>query len=350
MARSTSSARAGGAPTIADVARAAGVSAMTVSRVINRDPKVREETRRRVAEAIRRLDYVPNPAARVLAGGARTRIGLIYGNPSSAYLSQVLLGCLAEASRTDVQLMLENCAHGYDPARLVEHLVAARIDGVVLPPPFCDAPDLVERLLAAGLPIVQLATGAPAPSAFAVCIDDAAAAAGMARVLIARGHRRIGFIVGAANQTASARRLNGYRAALAEAGLPCDDALIVQGDYSYGSGLAAADALLDLAVPPTAIFASNDDMAAAAIAAAHRRRLDVPGQLSVCGFDDTPLATTILPTLSTVRQPVADMAQASVELLAAAAQGLRLGQPLAPEHRVLPHTIIERRSVASIHR
>lgn len=340
--------RVGVAPTISDVADAAGVSAMTVSRVINRDARVRDETRERVDAAIARLNYIPNPAARVLAGAVRTRIGLVYGNPSSAYLSEVLLGCLAEASRADVQLMLENCVQGYDAAGMVDHLRATHIDGVVLPPPFCDAPDLVDRLLAAGLPIVQLATGAPVDGAFAVTVDDAAAAADMTRSLIAKGHRRIGFIVGAANQTTSTRRLNGYRASLAEAGIPCDDALIAQGDFSYGSGLIAADTLLRLASRPTAIFASNDDMAAAVIATAHRRHLDVPGDVSVCGFDDTPLATTILPTLTTVRQPVADMAQAAVALLAEAARRLRAGRRPEPECRVLPHAIIERQSVAAI--
>ena len=127
--------------------------------------------------------------------------------------------------------------------------------------------------------------------------------------LIGLGHRRIGFIVGSANQTASALRREGYCAALAAAGIAELPELIRQGDFTYRSGLARANALLDLADPPTAIFASNDDMAAAVVAAAHWRHLDVPRDLSVCGFDDTAMATTILPELTTVRQPIAEMAQ-----------------------------------------
>jgi LacI family transcriptional regulator len=339
--------RAGTAPTLSDVARAAGVSAMTVSRVINKDARVRPETRERVDAAIAALNYAPNPAARVLAGAAQTRIALIWGNPSRGYLSEVLLGALSEASRSDAQLILENCADGQVPAAIIERAVARRLDGVLLPPPFCDDPALVGALLAGGVPVAVLATGAPAKDAFAVTIDDAQAAADMTRHLIRTGHRRIGFIVGDPAQTASARRLEGYRLALGEAGLPVDEALIAQGDFSYRSGLASAEQLLAASLAPTAIFASNDDMAAAAIAVAHRRHLEVPEQLTVCGFDDTALATTISPELTTVRQPVAQMAQAAVEMLIAAARRRRLGQPAPPEWRVFPHEIVRRRSDAA---
>lgn len=319
---------------------------MTVSRVINRDEAVRPQTRERVEAAIAALNYAPNSAARVLAGAARTRIALVYGNPSAAYLSEVLLGGLAMASRNDVQLLLENCEAGVDPADIAGRAVERRLDGVILPPPFCDMAGLVAELLAGGVPTVLLASGAPAPGCFAVTIDDVQAAADMTRHLISLGHRRIGFIVGAANQTASAKRLEGYQRALREAGLPQDERLIAQGDFSYRSGLAAADQLLGASPAPSAIFASNDDMAAAVVAAAHRRRLEVPGDLSVCGFDDTALATTISPELTTVRQPVAEMAQAAVELLTTAARRRRLGQDAPAEQRLFRHAIIRRRSDA----
>jgi len=338
--------RAGAAPTLNDVAKAAGVSPMTVSRVINKDGAVREETRERVEAAVAALNYSPNSAARVLAGAAQTRIALVYGNPSAAYLSEVLVGGLAMASRRDVQLLLENCEDGVDPADLASRAIARRLDGVILPPPFCDVTELVAELLAGGVATVLMASGAPAEGCFAVTIDDVQAAADMTRHLISLGHHRIGFIIGNTNQTASAKRLEGYRLALAEAGLPQDDGLIAQGDFSYRSGMAAAEQLLDVSPPPSAIFASNDDMAAAVVAVAHRRRLDVPDQLSVCGFDDTALATTISPELSTVRQPVADMAQAAVDMLTSAARRRRLGHDAQAEQRLFPHRIIRRQSDA----
>jgi len=320
---------------------------MTASRVINKDANVRPETRERVNAAIAALNYAPNSAARLLAGAARTRIALLYGNPSAAYLSEVLLGCLSEASRSDVQLMLVRCDDGLDPTAVAARVLADRPDGVILPPPFCDVPEIVERLLSAGIATVVLATGAPAAGAYGVTIDDALAAAEMTRHLLGLGHRRIGFIGGAANQTASARRLEGYRLALREAGLPADEALVAQGDFSYRSGLVAAGQLLAVSPRPTAIFASNDDMAAAAVAAAHRLHLEVPGDLSVCGFDDTALATTISPELSTVRQPVAEMAQAAVEMLAIAARRRRHGETAAPERRLFRHEIVRRQSDAA---
>ena len=332
---------------MSDVARAAGVSPMTVSRVINKDANVRAETRERVDAAITALNYAPNSAARLLAGAARTRIALVYGNPSAAYLSEVLLGCLSEASRSDVQLLLANCEDSLEPEEVAARVLANRPDGVILPSPFCDAPGVVARLLADGVAVTALASGAPPQGASAVTIDDREAAVEMTRHLLDLGHRRIGFIGGARNQVASIRRLEGYRQALDDAGLPVDEALIVPGDFTYRSGLTAADRLLDLAARPTAIFASNDDMAAAVVAAAHRRRLDVPDDLSVCGFDDTALATTISPELTTVHQPVAEMAQAAVEILAAGARARRQGREAAPEVRLFRHEIVRRQSDAA---
>jgi len=339
--------RAGTAPTLSDVARAVGVSPMTVSRVINKDGAVRAETRERVMSAISALNYAPNSAARVLAGAARTRIALIYVNPSSAYLSEVLVGCLAEAGHSDVQLLLEQWSDCGAEAG-ARRLAASGIDGVILPAPMCDDAGIAALMRAAGVPTVALATGLPDAHDFAVAIDDAGAAADMTRYLIARGHRRIGFIAGDPGASSSARRRHGHVQALRDAGLPTEPALIAQGDFSYRSGLAAAELLLALATPPTAIFASNDDMAAAVVAAAHRRHLDVPRQLSVCGFDDTALATSISPELTTVRQPVAAMAQAAVEILASAARRRRSGQPAGGERRLFQHSLVERESVGAM--
>ena len=336
--------RAGSAPTLSDVARAAGVSPMTVSRVINKDSAVREQTRERVEAAVVALNYAPNTAARVLAGAAQIRFALVYGNPSVAYLSEVLVGGLDMATRGDVQLLLENGHDDAEPAGIARRVIARGLDGVILPAPFCDRPELIAELLAADIPTAMIASGAPDANCISVSIDDVQASADMTRHLIGLGHRRVGFVVGNPNQTASAKRLRGYRLAMGQAGLDVDESLIAQGDFSYRSGLAAAEQLLDAAVRPTAIFASNDDMAAAAVAVAHRRRLEVPGDLSVCGFDDTALATTLSPELTTVRQPAADMARAAVEMLTTAVRQRRLGKMSPQEHRLFAHQIMRRES------
>ena len=160
-----------------------------------------------------------------------------------------------------------------------------------------------------------LATERCGAGQLAVAMDDRRAAVEMMRHLLALGHRRIGFVTGNDNLSASARRLEGYRDALRDAALPVDDRLVAAGSFTYRSGLEAADRLLGLADPPSAIFASNDDMAAAAVAIAHRYALDVPRDLTVVGFDDTPLATTIWPELTTIRQPIADMTRLAVHKL-----------------------------------
>lgn len=322
---------------------------MTVSRVINRDQNVRPATREQVTSAIGALNYTPNAAARTLAGAVRTRIALLYGNPSAAYLSEVLVGSLEEASRSDVQLVLLKSEDG-DIGKIIRRLVKHGLDGVILPPPFCDLPKLASALRAARVPAVAFATASPDKDMFAVAIDDAEAAREMTSHLIRLGHQRIGFIIGNANQTASAKRLEGYKLALKKAGIAYSSDLIAKGDFTYRSGLRAAQKLLRAMPRPTAIFASNDDMAAATVAAAHAQHLDVPQDLTVCGFDDTALATTISPALTTIRQPIAEMAQTAVAMLASANRSLRQGGAVTIEHQLFAYEIIRRKSDATLKR
>lgn len=313
--------RAHRGPTVADVARTAGVSAMTVSRVVNDEAGVAADTRDRVMAAVRALGYVPNQAARSLAGGRQCRFVLLYDNPSAAWLSELLVGCLDQASAQNAQLLVERCDMVTGPADIVARLAAHRIDGVILPPPLCDNPALLEALNKAGMPTVQVATGEPSPLACSVAIDDEAAAYRMTSYLVSLGHRRIGLISGNTNQTASPLRRAGFERALAEAGIALDPALVADGDFSWHSGFVAAETLLALHAPPSAIFACNDDMAAAAIAVAHRLGRDVPRDLSVCGFDDTAMATSVWPELTTIRQPLGEMARRATSLLAQALEG-----------------------------
>jgi LacI family transcriptional regulator len=315
---------------------------MTVSRVINGETNVRPATRDRVNAAITALRYKPNPAARSLAGAPLTRIGLLYSNPSPAYLSELLFGSLDQASRIGVQLIVEKCELGDHEIEVARHLMDTGVDGIMLPSPLSDSPRLIEEIAAEGLPAVVVGSGAPSDKMLAVSIDEHAASVAMMRHIIALGHRRIGFIVGSPAQAASAQRLDGYVEALAEAGLPNDPALVAQGQFTYRSGMAAAEQLLDLADRPTAIFASNDDMAAATVAVAHRRGLDVPADLTVCGFDDTTLATAIWPELTTIRQPIAEMSRASLDLLVSAIRH----QSHEATHQLLDFELVRRQSDA----
>jgi LacI family transcriptional regulator len=329
--------------TIHDVARFAGVSPMTVSRVINGEKNVRESTREVVNAAIKELNYAPNPAARSLAGADLVRIGLLYSNPSAAYLSEFLVGSLDQCSRGNIQLIVEKC----DDERAemaATRLVAAGVDGIILPPPLCDNAAVISALAEANVPAVAVATGKPPADVSAVRIDDFAAAQAMTRHLIGLGHRRIGFIKGHPNQTASRQRLEGYLAALAEAELPEPGDLVAPGYFTYRSGFEAAEKLVALVPPVTAIFASNDDMAAASIAVAHRRGLDVPRDLTVVGFDDSALATTVWPELTTIRQPIAEMSRQAVTLLADEIRSRRAGEKAQHPHALQDYTLIRRQS------
>ena len=336
-----------GVATIKDVARKARVSPMTVSRVLNGRSNVRESTRAEVNAAISELSYMPNLAARSLAGLQPVRIGLLYSNPSAAYLSEFLVGSLDYASRANVQIVVEKCGAGEQAEEAARQLLRSGIDGIILPPPLCDSLPLLELLREAKTLAVTVASGHPAPGFSAVSIDDRRAAFEMTRHIAALGHQRIGFIVGNPDQTASERRLVGYRDALDSVGLPYAEELVVQGLFTYRSGLDMAEQLFEIASPPSAIFASNDDMAAATVAVAHRRGFDVPNDLTVCGFDDTALATTIWPELTTIHQPIIDMSLAAVELLIKEIRGLRAGRREAPRHVQLNFQLVRRQSDAA---
>ena len=331
--------------TIADVARRAGVSPMTVSRVVNRPASVAEPRRLLVLQAIEALHYSPNQAARALAGGKPVRLALFYDNPSTAYLSTFLLGSLEAAQRQHAQLMVIKCRAGAEK-RAVAEVQAVGAQGILLPPPLCDSPKLHQLIRQAGLSAVSVAGGARFADTPSFRIDDFAAAAAMTRHLIKLGHRRIGFICGSPDQMASAERSRGYRWALAKAGIELDETLMAQGLFTYRSGLVTCDSLLKLSDPPTAVFASNDDMAAAAVSVAHRRHLDVPDDLTVCGFDDTDLARSIWPELTTVRQPISDMARAATELLIELARGRRRPTEAEAPITEFPFSLVRRESDA----
>ena len=344
--RKRSARRSNTAPTIADVARAAKCSPMTVSRVINGEQNVRDNTREQVLAAIEELKYVPNRAARSLAGGTQLRIALLFDNPSSSYLSEFLMGALEEASRRDVYLVVQSLETVPQSNELIRKLIEGGIGGFILPPPLCDDQQVLNQIREAGAIAVAVGPGKATGSHGAVLIDEFQAAFDMTRHIIGLGHEHIGFIIGNPEQVASGRRLEGFREAMKSAGLEIAEDLIAQGQFTYRSGMVAAEKLLGARERPTAIFASNDDMAAATVAMAHRRHLDVPNDITVCGFDDTELARSIWPELTTIRQPIREMTAQAVSMIAKVHKTGARPKSGKDDQVTMPYKLIRRNSDA----
>lgn len=314
----------------------------TVSRVLNDEPNVLPQMRERVLAAVQALNYRPNLYARSLARSRSSLLGLVYYASSAGFVAGVQLGATARCRDLGYHLVVEPLEDGGEWRRHLEHMVAAlRPDGVILAPPACDDEAVRAVVSATQTPCVLISPGRDAGTLGQVSMDDESAAAQMTAHLLALGHRRIGFVAGDPAQAAAPRRLAGYRRALAEAGLAADPALVMPGDFTFRGGLDSAERLLSLPQPPSAIFAANDEMAMAAVFAAQRRGLRVPADLSVAGFDDSPFASLVWPPLTTVRQPVAEMAIAAVDMLAARDPQAGVGSA------VLPHTLVERGSTAA---
>lgn len=326
---------------IYDVARRAGVSIKTVSLVINRQPNVSVQTRTAVLAAINALSYRPNVFARGLASERSYLIGMLYDNPPGSYIADLQFGALARCREEGYHLIVELLPpQDTDPRQRVRSLVSESVlHGVILTPPLCDVTEVIDELTKAQTPFVRIAPGTVIPGTRSVGINEHLAAYEMTSYLVGLGHRRIGFIKGHPAHFASHARLEGYRAALADAGLPFDEQLCAQGMFSYQSGLEAGEYLLTLKNRPTAIFAGNDDMAAGALAVSQRFNLRIPEQLSLAGFDDSLVAQVVWPRLTTCRQPVREMAAAAVSILAQ-----RDTSDACDRH--LSHTIVVRESTA----
>ncbi|MDH3589450.1 MAG: LacI family DNA-binding transcriptional regulator [Gammaproteobacteria bacterium] len=308
---------AGARPTIADVARLAGVSIKTVSRVANNEPNVRDGTRKKVLEVIADLNYLPNPSARSLASRRSFLIGLLYDNPSASYLVNIQDGALKTSRATGYDLIIHPCVYK-DPNLTTElqmMIAQSKVDGLVLTPPLSDMDSVVNLLDELGMPFVRVAPADRSDTGRAIYTNDSETCAEMTAYLHSLGHEDIAFIIGHPDHGAVAQRFDGYQAGMKKCGLTVRKDFIAQGYNSFESGVDCAKQLLSLKRPPTAIFASNDDMAAGVIKEAHDRGLAIPGDLSVAGFDDIPLASYLWPALTTVRQPIQQMAASAAELL-----------------------------------
>lgn len=304
-------------PTIADVAKAANVSMMTVSRTLNSVHTVKDKTREKIEQAIQELGYKPNFSARRLSGGRNYFIGVICFQPNSAYVSQFLFGCIRQCSEIGYHLIVEEMEDSKSVDDLVQAL-AKDVDGVILLPPVSENLDVLHALESSEIPYVQIGQSHfidYGPYSSSVVIDDFQAAYELTKHVIQCGHRNIGFITGDMQQQVSSLRLDGFKSALSDSQIPLKSMRIAQGDFSYKSALTAAEKLLSLKDELSAIVCSNDDMAAAAIAVAHKHQLNVPDDLSVVGFDDTTTAIMVWPHLTTIRQPLHKMAIEAVNIL-----------------------------------
>ncbi|PCI51753.1 MAG: LacI family transcriptional regulator [Alphaproteobacteria bacterium] len=331
-----------------DVARKAGVSMKTVSRVVNGEPNVRANTQEKVLEAIKLMNYRPNASARSLAGNRSYLVGLLYGDVSPAYLFEVQNGALKAGNETHYGLVLHPCETVEDDVSgdVADFLKQSRVDGLILTPPISDNMALIRLLDAEKIPYVRLSP-MDSDMGMTVSIDEKQAAAEMMKHLLDLGHRRIGFIKGPMAHGASRWRYESYKASLEKTGIIFNPALVADGDFSFDSGKIAAEKLLSGGNPPTAIFASNDNMAAGVIHTAFERGLQIPRDISIAGFDDAPLARQLWPSLTTIHQPMRGMGHMAMAQLLTMIRG---DDCAGPEQSILNYELIIRASTANVGR
>jgi LacI family transcriptional regulator len=338
------------AATLDDVAALAEVSAKTVSRVVNEEAGVRTSTREKVLRAVELLDYKPNLNARVLAGDRSFLIGLFCDRPGG-YLTDFQAGAAGRCRESGYHLMVEPWDR--DSPQVTRQITALlrqlRLDGVILLPPLSDDRLICNTLHDAGIPMVRIAPRESDLDSPSIGIDDYLAARDLTAHLLDLGHRRIGFILGRPGHGATEKRHRGFSDEMRARGVPIDSALVGTGNFQFADGVICAEQMLRHAQPPTAIFASNDDTAAAAISVAHRLGLDLPADLSVVGFDDSPIATMIWPLLTTVRQPVVSMARLAAELIIEHSPRKR-GWPTPVPNRILDFDVVIRDSSTALTR
>jgi len=302
---------------IHDVAERAGVSMKTVSRVLNREPNVAQRTRERVLDAARELRYTPSLAARGLATSKNYLLALLYDNVSPSYVLKIQQGATNICQETGYHLIVHPLrdARNLSQEDVMSVFERLPVDGVILVSPLSDNPAVLSAL--DELKIRYIAIGASATSAKhpELGIDNFRAAEDMTRFLIQSGHRDIGFIKGSPHHISSGLRYDGFKAAMKAHDLKVEPNWIVQGDYSFTSGEVAARDIFSRPDRPTAIFASNDDMAAGVMAIAGHMGISVPQDLSIGGFDDTNTARILWPRLSTIRQPAREMGERAAEFL-----------------------------------
>jgi LacI family transcriptional regulator len=334
-----------GKPTINDVARIANVSKKTVSRVINRSQLLNEETRERVEQVIRDLGYVPNPQARALALRRNFLVGLIHDNPNAQMVLNMQQGILEALHGTDFEMVVRpvdrTSPSMLEDVRLL--LERQRLFGVVLLPPISENDELAALCDEVGCRYVRVGSAMLDDADHMVASNDREVVREATSHLIQQGHRLIALVEGPDGFRSARERRLGFEDALREAGLSLPRSLIVRGNYTFETGVTAANHLFDHTPRPTAVFASNDEMAAGVVFAARERSITVPDDLSVIGFDDTPIAAHIWPPLTTVRWPIVSMARAAARKLVGDVVG---GDAAEAQPAELPSMLVKRASVA----
>ena len=306
--------------TLHDVASEANVSVKTVSRVLNNEPYVSKQKRDQVLNAVKRLDFRPNVQARRLKskGNRSYQIGLLYDNPTAHYISRLLVGTLERCDEYGYRLIVECLPSEREhPRKAVKPKLLHRndLDGVILTPPLSDNLNLIKALEGAGHTIIRIVPFADHDRVPYVFMDDIKAARSMTEYLISLGHKRIAHISGDKSHGSAGAREEGFKLAMDAAGLLIEAGSVQSGDYTFKSGRACAEKLLLENNPPTAIFAANDEMAMGVLFGAQAFGIRVPDDLSVAGFDDLPFAAIIEPQLTTIRQPLKEMAEAAAGML-----------------------------------
>lgn len=328
-------------PTINDVARIAGVSKKTVSRVINKSPSLSDKTRGQVEDVIRDIGYVPNPQARALALRRNFIIAAVHDNPNAQFLVNVQEGILEAIKGTDFGLMVQPIDR--DSPTIVQDfrdfLERQRPYGVVLLPPISGNDELAGVCRDFGARYVRMASAELDLPEHLVMSNDREAVRQAVAYIASKGHRKIALIEGRVNSRSAIERREGYEEALRQAGLPLDPAWVERGGYTFETGMEAALKLLGKAPRPTAIFASNDEMAIGALIAARRLGIEVPRGLSIVGFDDTPMSSQVWPPLTTVRWPIVSMARIAAQKLMTQPGD----EPIV--EALLPSELVERDSV-----
>ncbi len=336
--------------TISHVAADAGVSLQTVSRVINNEPNVRPEMKARVQASIEKLHYVPSIAAQRMSGSRSYLILVINDRERTIaewrarrgadWVDQMLLGGMLTSAEHGYRMIFElvDTHNDHVERELSGTIAALQPDGIILTPPHSENPLITKLLDERKIPFARIGSLTPG-SGFAIHMGDAGSAAQATQHLIGLGHKRIGFIAGAPDYNLSHWRVDGWRQAMAQVGLP-DAGLCVPGDFSYESGREAALALLNLNPAPTAIIASNDQMALATLDIAHERNLAVPGDLSIISFDNTPVVRFTTPQLTAVDQPIAATFSKAVELL------IHQATSSSEQPYLVPGSLVERASTA----
>jgi len=341
IARETNRAR-GMTVTIKDVARLAEVSVATVSRVLNSSPRVRDDTRARVLEVARELRFAPNGAARTLSRRQATALGVILPDLYGEFFSELLRGIDLEAQRAGHALLVSSSHHDARGVSVAVRAMRGRVDGLLVMAPEV-SPAALATALPDGLPVVILNTAPTPGAAAAVTVDNMGGTRAVVRHLAQLGHKHVGFISGPSHNADASARLRGYRAAMRGAGLTVRDEHVVHGDFTEEGGWNAARALVAQRSPrPSALFAANDAMAVGALLALREADVDVPGDISVVGFDDTPIARYVTPALTTVRVAIDVLGARAATLLFRA-----LADPIAlrdPRREVIPTELVIRHS------